>query len=226
MAGRWIPLTALSLVAIALIAMFVSISVGENEVQELELDETGEVQELIAGIPQLGNRLGPSDAPVTINLFHDIQCESCAEYAAEVVDPVIADLVRTGEVQIALRHRPVGVKPATLGAFGTLAAGEQARAWQYAEIFMRNLDKVPERGVDQEFLDEVASVTPKLDTGVWERDVVDEEVRGQAVDDDKLAVELGIPGDTAWVIDGAAGSETLERAPPLEEVLAAIERVR
>jgi protein-disulfide isomerase len=226
MPRRWIPITALTLIAVGLIAMVVSISVGENEIQEIRLEETGEVQELIAGIPQLGNRLGSSDAPVTINLFHDIQCESCAEYAAEVLDPVIADLVRTGEVQILLRHRPVGVKPATLGAFGTLAAGEQDRAWQYAEIFMRNLDKVPERGVDEEFLDEVAGVTPKLDTAAWERDVVDEDIRQQAVEDDKLAVELGIPGNTGWVIEGAAGSETLERAPPLEEVLAAIERVR
>lgn len=226
MPRRWIPITVLTLVAIGLVAMVVSISVGENEIQEIELEETGEVQELIAGIPQLGNRLGRSDAPVTINLFHDIQCESCAEYAAEVVDPIIADLVRTGEAQIVLRHRPVGLKPATLGAFGTLAAGEQDRAWQYAEIFMRNLDKVPERGVDQEFLDEVAAVTPKLDTGIWERDVIDEDIRERAIDDDKLAVELGIPAGTGWVIDGAAGSETLERDPPLDEVLAAIERVR
>jgi len=226
MPRRWIPITLLTLATVGLIAAVISISVGENEVQVIQLEETGEVQELIAGIPQLGNRLGNSNAPVTINLFIDIQCPSCADYAAETVDPVIAEQVRTGEAQIILRHRPVGLKPATLGAFGTLAAGEQDRAWQYAEIFMRNLDQVPERGVDEEFLNEVAAVTPKLDTATWEADVVDEEIRNQAVEDDMLAVELEIPGDTAWVIDGASGSETLERAPDLDQVLAAIERVR
>lgn len=226
MRSRWIPITILSLAAAGLIAAIVSISIGESAIERVDLEETGEVQELIAGIPQLGSRLGASDAPVTINLFLDIQCEPCAEYANQVLDPVIADYVRTGEAQITLRHRPVGLKPATLGAFGTLAAAEQDRGWQYAEIFMRNLGAVPERGVDEEFLDDVASVTPKLDTALWEEDVVDEEVRNQAIEDDMLAVELKIPGDTTWVIEGASGSETLERSPTLAQVEAAIARVQ
>lgn len=225
MERRWIPITLLSVAAVGLIAALVSIAVGEEEIQDIRLEETGEVQQLIAGIPQLGSRLGESDAPVTIDLFIDIQCASCADYAAEVVDPVIADYVRTGRAQIILRHRPVGLKPATLGAFGTLAAAEQDRGWQYAEIFMRNLDAVPDLGVDEDFLDEVAAVTPKLDTAAWEEDVVDEEVRAGAVEDDKLAVELGIPGDTAFVIGGPAGSETLERSPTLDQVTEAIERL-
>ena len=222
---RWIPITLLTVGAVGLIAAMVSISVGEKGVQNIRLDQTGEVQQLIAGIPQLDSRLGEADAPVTINLFIDIQCGTCADYAAEVVDPVIADYVRTGEAQIILRHRPVGLKPATLGAFGTLAAAEQDRGWQYAEIFMRNLDQVPEQGVDEDFLNEVAGVTPKLETARWEEDVLDPDVRDLAVEDDKLAVELGIPGDTAFVLDGPAGSETLERAPTLEQVRAAIERL-
>jgi protein-disulfide isomerase len=226
MRNRWIPITFLTLGAVGLIAAVVSISVGEEGVQEIRLEETGEVQELIAGIPQLDSRLGNSDAPVTINLFLDVQCRVCADYASEVVNPVIADYVRTGEAQIILRHRPVGTKPATLGAFGTLAAAEQGRGWQYAEIFMLNLDQVPELGVDEDFLNEVAAVTPKLDTGQWERDVLDEGVRARAQEDDELAAELRIPGDTAFVIDGAGGSETLERAPPLADVIAAIERVQ
>lgn len=226
MRNRWIPITFLTLGAVGVIALVVSISVGEQGRQTIRLEETGEVQELIAGIRQLDSRLGDSDAPVTINLFIDVQCRVCADYAREVVNPVIADYVRTGEAQIILRHRPVGTKPATLGAFGTLAAAEQDRGWQYAEIFMRNLDQVPELGVDEDFLNEVAAVTPKLDTGQWERDVLDEDVRAQAQADDELAAELRIPGDTALVIEGASGSETLERAPPLADVIAAIERVQ
>lgn len=222
---RWIPISILTLATIGLIAAVVSIAVGEEGPDQISLSETGEVQKLIAGIPQLGSRLGEADAPVTINLFIDIQCASCADYAAEVVDPVIDDYVRTGEAQITLRHRPVGLKPATLAAFGTLAAAEQDRGWQYAEILMRNLDQVPERGVNEQFLNEVARVTPKLDPGLWEEDVIDDEVRAGAQADDMLAVELGIPGDTAWVIEGLGGSETLERSPTLSQVEAAIERV-
>lgn len=226
MRSRWIPITFLTLAVAGLIAAVVSISVGEKGAQTIRLEETGEVQELIAGIPQLDSRLGNSDAPVTVNLFIDIQCRVCADYASRVVDPIIADYVRTGDAQIILRHRPVGLKPATLAAFGTLAAAEQDRGWQYAEIFMRNLDQVSELGVDEQFLNEVAAVTPKLDTGAWEQDVLREDVRARAQQDDELAVELGIPGDTAFIVEGAGGSETLVRAPPLAEVIAAIERVQ
>ena len=226
MPRRWIPITLMSLAGVGLLAALVSISVGEQGAQEIQIRETEQVQELIAGIPQLGNRLGDSDAEVTINLFIDVQCPSCAAYAQQVVDPVIADYVRTGQAQILLRHRPVGVKAATVGAFGTLAAAEQDRGWQYAEIFMRNLKEVPERGVNDEFLDQVAAFTPKLDTALWEQDLQREDVQAKAEQDDELAAELGIPGDTALVIEGAAGSETLERSPSLQDVVAAIGRVR
>jgi protein-disulfide isomerase len=226
MRSRWIPLTLMTIAAVGLLAALISISVGEEEAREIRMEQTGEVQELIAGIPQLGNRLGSDDAPVQISLFIDIQCQSCADYMAAVIDPLIAERARTGGVKILLRHRPVGLKPSTLGAFGTVAAAHQNRGWQYAEIFARNLDKVPESGVDDGFLNEVAAVTPKLDTAAWERDVASDEIQAEAQADDELAFELGIPGATTLIVEGAGGSETLERSPPLAQVEAAIERVR
>ncbi len=225
MPRRWIPISILAATVVGLLAVIVSISVGENRVEDITLDETGEVQELIAGIPQLDKRLGEDNAPVSIDLFIDIQCPSCADYMSTVVDPLIEDYVRTGRVKITLRHRPVGLKPSTLGAFGTVAAAQQDRGWQYAEIFARNLDKVPERGVDENFLNEVAGVVPKLDVTQWEQDVTDPEVRALAQDDDELAVQLQIPGETAMILQNELSGEsvTLERSPTLAEVEAEIE---
>ncbi len=126
------------------------------------------MQELIGGIRQLDDRLGDEDAPITMTLFQDVQCPRCADFQADVIDPLIEQRVRTGEAQINFRNFPLGLKPVTLGAIGVEAAAEQDRGWQYAELFMRNLDEVPEHGVNQEFLEQVAAVVPKLDTAAWE----------------------------------------------------------
>lgn len=226
MRSRLIPITLLSLGAIGLVAAVVSISVGEGTIEEIRVEGTGEVQELIGGIRQLDSRLGNDDAPVTISLFTDVQCPRCAGYQAEVIDPLIADQVRTGELKLEFRNFPLGLKPVTLGAIASEAAAEQDRQWQYAELFLRNLDRVPERGVTEEYLEAIAAATPKLDTSAWEAALVDPEAAQRAEDDVELATELRLSADPALIVEGPSGSETLEGAPDLETALEAVERVR
>ena len=225
MPHRWLPITVLTLLAAGLIAAIVSISIGEKGPNSIQISGIEEVQALIGGIRQLDDRLGDEDAPVTMTLFQDVQCPECADFQAEVVDPLIEERVRTGEAQINFKNFPLGLKPVTLGAIAVEAAAEQDRGWQYAELFMRNLDEAPEAGVDQEFLDVVASVTPKLDTAAWEEAVAGPEAAASAQEDVDLATELEYTADPVIVVDGIGGSETLEGKPTLEEVEAAIERV-
>lgn len=225
MRSRWFPLIILVLLFGGLMAALVSLSVGEHKEEEFTISGSGEVQELLGGIPQLGDRLGDADAPVTVDVFNDVQCTRCATYQLDVIDPLINDHVRTGEVQMIFRHYPLGVKPVTLGGIGSAAAGQQDREWQYAELFMRNLDQVPEQGVNQEFLDEVAGAVPKLDTAGWEEAVQGDEAEQSARDGNDLATELKIPADPAVVVTGPAGSEELDSAPSIDEIEAAIERV-
>jgi protein-disulfide isomerase len=226
MRSRWVPLTLLTLGAIGLIAGLVSISVGENRAGPIEAEGAGEVQQLIGGIRQLDDRLGDDDSPVEITVFNDVQCPRCADYQAEVIDPLIADYARTGKAKLVFRNFPLGPKPVTLGAIATEAASEQDRGWQYAWLFLRNLDLVPNRVVDQDYLNAVAAATPKLDTAAWEEAVAGEAARQAAEEDVELATELRLPADPALVIEGASGVETLERAPSLAAVEAAIDRVR
>lgn len=225
MERRWLPITLLALLFAGLLAGIISLSIGEKGPQTIQIEGTGEVQELIGGLRQLDNRLGDEDAPVTMTLFQDVQCPRCAEFQAEVIDPLIEERVRTGEAQINFRNFPLGLKPVTLGAIAVEAAAEQDRGWQYAELFMRNLDEVPEHGVDSEFLDEVASVVPKLDTAAWEEALTAGPAEQSAQEDVDLATELRLPADPILVVEGENGSETLEDVPGLDEVEAAIDRV-
>jgi protein-disulfide isomerase len=223
--SRWIPLILLSVAAIALAGAIVSLSVGEHKEEEFAIEGAGEVQALIGGIPQLGDRLGPADAAITIDVFNDIQCTRCADYQLEVIDPLIRDYVRTGEAQMIFRHYPLGGKPVTLGGVAAEAAGQQDRQWQFIELFVRNLDQVPAEGVTREFLDEVAATVPKLEVADWEEAMQGTEAEEAARAGNDLGTELQIPADPAVVVTGQGGSEELDSAPSLADVEAAIGRV-
>lgn len=225
MRSRWIPLTLLSVAAVGLLAALVSLSVGENREEDLVITGTGEVQELIGGIRQLDDRLGDESAPISLTLFTDAQCPSCADYQLAVVDPLIEDVVRPGEASIELRNFSLGAKEVTLGGIGVEAAASQDHGWQYLEMFMRNLGQVPETGVDQDFLNEVAGNTPRLDVTAWEAADADPASEAAATQDADLAVQLRLTDDVAVNVQGARGSELLEDSPTREEIDAAIARV-
>jgi protein-disulfide isomerase len=211
--------------AIGLGWLIVSISVGENKVEDYRIEGTGEVQQLIGGIRQLDDRLGDDTAAVTMTLFTDVQCDTCADFQADVVDPLIEQYVRTGEAKMEFRNFPLGLKPVTLGGIANEAAAEQDRQWQYAEIFLRNLDQVPPAGITREYMDEVAGAVPKLDVTAWEDAIDDPAAEDAASTDVQQATDLRLPANPAIIVDGPGGTETLEDAPSLDDVTAAISRV-
>jgi len=226
MPSRWIPLVILTLGAVGLLGALVSISVGENTIEDYRIEEAGEVQQLIAGIRQLEDRLGPEDAEVSIEVFVDIQIPSGSEYMADVVDPLIEEYVRTGEAKMILRHFPLGPKPVTEGGIAAEAAGFQDRQWQFAELFTRNLELAPEQGVTPSFLNEVAAVVPKLDVTQWEEDLDSAEAEERAGADEQIAAESAFTAAPTMIVTGPEGAEVMEEAPTLEEVEAAIESAR
>jgi len=225
MQSRWIPLTILSVAGIGLLAALVSLSVGEHREEKFTISGSGEVQELVGGIPQLGDRLGSDDAPITIDVFNDIQCTRCADYQREVIDPLINDYVRPGDAQMIFRHYPLGGKPVTLGGVAAEAAGQQDRQWQFIEVFIRNLDQVPSEGVTQEFLNEIASATPKLEVTDWEQAMQGDEAEQAATAGNDLGTKLKITANPAVVVTGANGSEELDDAPGIDDIEAAIDSV-
>lgn len=229
----WVPRVLLAVLAVGVGYAIIAIAVGEGGPQAVEIQGRPEVQKLIAGIRQEEERLGSSDAPVEIELFTDIRSVPGAEFQREVVDPVIAEYVRTERAQINLRHFSFGRTAVTEAAIAADAAGAQGHQWQYAELVMRNLGIVDEDGVDEEFLNEIAEVTPGLEHDEWEVEFEEELERQRndpdyesAVDaDDKLALDLKLPAQPVMIVTGPGGSETLDDVPSLDEARLAIERV-
>ena len=114
-------------------------------------------------MPQEGDRLGSSDAPVTIQVFADLQCSSCREDFLSRSRRWSTDYARQGDVKLLLRHYSVAENPLELGFFGAEAAAEQGYGWQYTYLFFRNQDEAERFGIDEDFMASLAGSIGELE---------------------------------------------------------------
>ena len=223
--SAWVPRIALAALTVGIVAGLVSISVGEGGPQPHGVDGTYDVQRIFAGIDQAGADVGEQDAEVTLTVFTDLQCSPCATYHLDVVEPLVEDYARPGDVVVELRHFSMGRNATTLAAIGAAAAGEQGRQWQYAGLFFRNQDLVGERGVTEDLLRDVASAMLGFEMSDWERALDDPAVAERVEADATLAAELRLPAEPAVIVTGPGGQRELIDSPDRAEIDAAIAEV-
>jgi protein-disulfide isomerase len=222
---RLIGVLVIAGAALALLALFASLSLDEGDTDPIQIDDAGEVRKLIGGLPQLDQRLGEDDAPVTVEVFNDMQCTDCADWQREVVEPLIADEAREGELKLLYRHWSMTERPSGLASYGAVAAGLQGQQWQFIELFFRNQEEAQRFGVTQDVLDEMAKGVLNLNIEQWQRDFEEPEIAETLEQDDLLAVQRRIPAEPAVVVTGPGGSRELVETPTLEEVREAIAEV-
>ena len=219
------PRLLLGIGVVALATALISIAVGTGGPEPQDVGGVNETQRIYGGITQEEDALGPDDAEVTVSIFNDLQCSTCATYHLDTVVPLIESHARTGEAKVELRHFSIAPNDTTLAAIAAEAAAEQGRQWQFADLFFRNQELARERGVDEALLEEVAAAVPQLEVEAWaeayESPESEEAVRADAM----LANELELPAEPAVVVDGAAGTRTLTESPSLEAIEAAIAEV-
>jgi hypothetical protein len=228
--GRlWVVLIfALGLIALAYAIVNISTQKPNNDVVHIAGIE--DAQRIFGGVPQEGARVGSSDAPVTIQVFNDLQCSSCQEDYLSTIPALVEKYARPGDVQLDWRHYSNGENPVELGFYGAEAAAEQGYGWQYTYLFFRNQEEARKFGVDQNFLDSVAGGVEELNFPEWEKDLEEngkpggpyaKRLEGYA----ELGEKLGIRVGQAMIVTGPGGSETLQEGPSLAEVEAAIANV-
>jgi protein-disulfide isomerase len=199
--------------------------VGEGGPQSERIGEVGPVQQLYGGIAQEGALLGDPDADTRISVYTDLRCAPCADYQIATIDPLVEELARTGQAQFELRHYSLGAESKTLAAEAAVAAGEQGRQWQYADLLMRNLDAAGAE-VDEEFLADIANAVPELDADEWQADRSLAAVAETLANDEEEGASLQLSGDGPSVlVTGPGGTEDLGVEPSRAEVEAAVEGV-
>lgn len=210
------------LVAVVLLFVIASLSLDEGETDPIEITGVSEVQKLVAGIQQEERTLGDPGAPVTVQVFNDLQCLPCGDYQLENVDPLIEDEVRRGEVKLEFRHFSTGPRNTGLASYGAVAAGLQDYQWHFIELLFRNQDEGEAEGVTDEFLEAIASRIVAFNVEQWQRDFDEPEVREEVEADAELVAELRLPAEPAVIVQGPQRDVKLIESPPLTEIREAI----
>jgi protein-disulfide isomerase len=204
----------------------VSISVGTGSSNQIPITGAAETQSLLGGIQQDGPRLGSSSAPVSIQVFDDLQCEPCADWQRDVIEPLIRGPVRDGDVQLIFRHFSTGESETTAASYGAAAAAKQDDEWQFVQLFFANQREAKRRGVTQEFMDNVSRAILNFNLERWQGEIDDPDVKETVEADNQAAAERRLPAEPAVVVGGQGGTRQLIESPSLEEIEAAIAQVR
>ncbi|HET7589367.1 MAG TPA: thioredoxin domain-containing protein [Solirubrobacterales bacterium] len=229
--GRiWVVL-ALGLALFALGYVVVEIATRPAGRDAVRVAGIGDAQAAFGGIPQAGDRLGSADAPVSVQVFNDLQCSSCRDDFLTTIPGLAERYARPGDAKLLMRHYSVAENPIELGFYGAEAAAEQGYGWQYTYLFFRNQEEAERFGVGDEFMSSLAGSIGELDVPAWERTLESEldsdgPVTRRLESYDLLGVELGIRTRQAAIVNGPGGTRTLQDGPSLARIEAAIEAVR
>ena len=190
-----------------------------------------EAQEIFGGVPQEGDRLGSSDAPVTIEIFNDLQCSSCREDFLSTIPGLTDSYVRNGEVKLLYRHYSVSENAEEEGFYGAEAAAAQGYGWQYTYLFFRNQNEAERFGIDKDFLESIAGGVEELNFPEWQEYLEENGGTGGPISKllesyDELGTKLGIRTRQAAILTGPHGTQTLQDGPTLGQIEQAIEEVQ
>jgi protein-disulfide isomerase len=228
--GRLWVILALGLALVALGYALVGISTREAGREVVRVEGISTAQSTFGGIPQEGDRLGSSDAPVSIQVFNDLQCGNCRAGFLATIPPLVENRVRPGDAKLLMRHYSVAENPLELGFFGAEAAAQQGYGWQYTYLFFRNQDEAKQFGIDDDFLESLAGSIGELDVPEW-REYLDGEggsdgaIAKRLEGYEELGTSLDIRTQLAAIVSGPNGTRTLQDGPNLAQVEAAIEVV-
>ncbi len=168
-----------------------------------------EVEALLAGIPQEGQTLGAPTAPVTMQLYAELEDYSSEGWFLKYLPAIIRKLVRTKILKIEYRS----FKTNTLGSetflkqqAAALAAGVQNKLWNYVYTFYFEQGREYSSYVTETFLDDIAQQVPALDLKQWHVDRVNGPRIEQVVEEDQQGRVHGIHVTPAYRIGRTGGT--------------------
>lgn len=179
------------------------------------------VNQMFAGIPQSGARLGNPKAPVTMTYFGDYECPVCQAFTLQGGFPqLVANDVRQGKVQVVYKSFCTatcnGPNPSvfTSQQVAGLAAGRQNKFWHYTELFYREQGQEDTGYVNQAYLTALANQVTGLNVTTWKADLNDQALANQVNSDQTQAKSIGVSGTPTLVFQGPKGQAAPNAAVP------------
>ncbi len=210
--------------ALAVIAVAIAVSSGgggsssaPKPTSAAAKQSGAQVQQLLAGIPQSGARLGSPSAPVTMIYYGDLECPICQEFTLTSFSQMVANEVRAGKVQVVYRAFQTATRDPTIfqtQQVAALAAGKQNHFWNYAELFYHEQGAEDTGYVTESYLQGLASQIPGLNRITWQSDRNDAALVNQVQSDEQSGTAAGVTGTPTLIFEGPKGKATPSSAVP------------
>lgn len=152
--------------AVGILGFGTGSSVSKEQVEQ-------EVTEMLRGIPQSGSLLGSPQAPVTVEVYADLECPTVKLFVENYLPGIILNWVRTGAARLDYRSFKTDTSDEMVffnQETAALAAGRQDRMWNFILTFVRQQGEPRTDYVTEEFLTGIASEIPGLESAKWQRD--------------------------------------------------------
>lgn len=168
-----------------------------------------EVRALLAGIPQEGQTLGAHTAPVTLQLFAELEDYSSEGEFLGKLPAIIRKFVRTNLLKIeyrAFKTNTIGSEMFVKQQAAALAAGAQNKLWNYVYTFYYEQGKERTPYATESFLDKIARQVPALNIERWDTDRNADPRIEQVVEEDQQGRAEGIHVTPAYRIGRTGGA--------------------
>ncbi len=185
-----------------------------------------EVTALLAGIPQDGATLGEPRAPITLQVFADLECPTVKRFVISRLPTIIDAWVRKGVIKIEYRSLETDTESEPTffrQEMAALAAGRQDKMWNFVltAVHEQHYKRISSavlhfEYVTEEFLADIASRVPGLDMAQWAQDRKDALLLRRVAHDVYFAHVEGMRATPAFLI-GRSGGRSYRRIGPRSE---------
>ena len=197
----------------------------------VRLDGIADAQRLFGGVPQEGDRVGSADAPVSIQVFNDLQCSSCGTTSSTRSPLWSKTTFVPARSSCCCATTRIARNPSSSASSVPRRPPSRATAGS-TSISSSAIRTRPNASASATIIsNSLAGSIGELDVAEWreylERESGDDGAIGMALEGyEELGRGLGIRTGQAAIVSGPNGTRTLQDAPTLAEIEAAIEAVR
>ncbi len=184
---------------------------GPSPTSSAGKQQASAVSSQLNGIPQSGNTLGSSSAPVTVTEYGDLECPICRDFALGAQQQLIANEVRTGKVKMVYKSLCTAtcngpnqaIFPTQQAA--AIAAGQQGKEWNYIELFYRQQGSEGTAYVNDSYLNALAQEIPGLNFSQWSSARQQNTLAAQVTADQQAAQGAGYNSTPTIIVTGPKG---------------------
>jgi protein-disulfide isomerase len=167
-----------------------------------------EANNLFKGIPQNGLTVGNPKAPVTMEMFIDVQCPVCKDYEVNHLPGVVTKYIRTGKVQLHLKPWAFLGGPASqsfTGRLGLIAAADQNKGFEYAKALYDNQGAEESGWLNGQEMAALAASVTGLNLAQWSDDTNGSAAQAIADQVDQLAKQKNVTGTPTILVGPTNG---------------------